>query len=80
MEQLLRPRQVEQTLGFRRTKLWKRIKERTLPEPIRRSPRDLVWLASEVQAVLAADVRGDSTDQLRALCASLVSARKTRDS
>ncbi len=44
--------------------------------PIKLGAKSSAWPASEVNAVLAARIRGASDDELRVLCKTLTAARK----
>lgn len=62
--------------GCRRSKHYDEISKGLWPPGIKLGPRAVGWLQHENQAVLRARVAGKSDDQIRALVAQLVAARK----
>lgn len=62
-------------LGMARSTVWDRVRDGTLPEPIRRGPKWSRWPSSEVDRLEAAIVAGSSDDELRALVRGLTEAR-----
>lgn len=50
----------------------------TMPPPIVLSPKCTRWVASEVEAVLAARIAGKTPDEIRALVRQLVADRSAR--
>lgn len=77
VERLLRVPTVLDILGDKRSTLYKRIAAGTFPPAIHSgSSTTASWRQREVSAIVAARIRGDSDNQLRALVAALVAARK----
>lgn len=61
-----------------RSSIYQSIADGTFPPAIRLSRRNAVWPLDEVERVLGARIRGASEDQLKALTAEIVEARKHR--
>jgi prophage regulatory protein len=53
---LLRRRQVEAATGFRRSTIYEHMARGRFPKPIRLGPRTVAWLASEIDAWIAARI------------------------
>ena len=75
MSVLLRlPRVIERT-GLSRTVIYDRIKAGTFPPPVKLSERASAWPEHEIEACNAAQIRGRSKDEIRALVARLTGER-----
>lgn len=73
--QLLRRPAVESLTGLRRSALYERIADGTLPRPVSLGLRAVAWPANEIERVNRARVAGQSDDQIRALVVKLVADR-----
>jgi len=71
----LRLPQVCERRACSRASLYRAVAAGTFPPPIRRGRRTSVWVAGEVDAILAAEVAGAPDTELRALVARLVADR-----
>lgn len=67
---------LEQKAHAGQTTLAERISNGVWPPPVALGPRTNVWLEHECDAVLAARVRGESDEQIKALVTGLVAQRK----
>ena len=72
---ILRRRQVQAESGYSRSTIYLRISQGLWPKPVRLGARAVGWPASEVQAVNAARIAGQSEDAIRTLVASLEAER-----
>jgi len=61
--------------GLSRTTLWRHAEDGLLPKPVKLSGHIVAWPVHEVDAVLAARLRGANDAQIRALVAELTQAR-----
>lgn len=73
---LLKDLQVAAQLGMARSSVWESVRNGTLPKPIRRGEKWSRWPSEEIERVESAIVTGASDDELRALAAELVAARR----
>ncbi|SET70045.1 transcriptional regulator, AlpA family [Nitrosomonas marina] len=73
----LRCSDVEERTGYSRSTIYNRIAEGLLPEPVKIGIRASAWPDFEINAINAALVAGKSDEEIRALVARLVAARKT---
>jgi len=71
----LRLPQVCERRACSRASLYRAVAAGTFPPPIRRGRRTSVWVASEVDTILAAEVAGMPPEELRALVARVVADR-----
>jgi len=62
--------------GQARPTLYQKMAEGLWPRPIKLGAKSSVWPASEVNAMLAARIRGASDDEIRELVVELTAARK----
>lgn len=76
-EVLLRLPEVSKRLGLKRSAIYERISNSTLPAPIKLSPQVSVWPASEIDACIKALIRGASAADMQALIGRLEDARAT---
>lgn len=76
MNRILRFPEVKTRSGMSRSTVYLRIAEGLFPRPIRLGPRMVGWPESEIEAVIAARIRGASESDLRDLVANLKAARK----
>src|SRR4051794_38053868 len=67
---------VHTVLGLKKTQFYERIKQGLFPPPIITGVRSRVWLAHEVEAVLAAHASGMQSDEIGKLVAALVGVRR----
>ena len=75
-ETILRlPALIEKT-GLQRSTIYALQSIGLLPPSVSIASRAVAWVASEVDAVIAARISGDSDEQIRELVRSLVVARK----
>lgn len=75
-DRILRRPAVQSVTGMRRTSLYASIATGVFPPPVAIGARAVGWPESEVLAVNAARIRGDSQDAVRELVAQLVSRRQ----
>lgn len=72
---LLKDTEVGARLGMARSTTWDRVRDGTLPPPIRRGSKWSRWPSDEIDRIEAAIVAGKSDDELRELVRELVAAR-----
>ena len=75
VEQILRRPRVEEASGYSRSTLYLRITQGLWPKGVGIGSRAVGWPASEVAAINAARIAGQSDDEIRALVTQLHSAR-----
>ena len=75
VEQILRRPRVEEASGYSRSTLYLRITQGLWPKGVGIGSRAVGWPASEVSAINAARIAGQSDDEIRALVTQLHSAR-----
>jgi prophage regulatory protein len=73
---ILRLRSVTEKTGVARSSIYKAIGRGVFIRPISLGGRSIGWPLHEVDAVLAARIRGESDDAIRQLVAKLEAARK----
>jgi prophage regulatory protein len=73
---LLRTKDVCTVAGMSRPTLYEAMAAGLWPRPIKLGAKSSAWKAAEVNAMLAARVRGASNDELRALVKTLAEARQ----
>ena len=76
MNQILRFPEVITRTGMSRSTIYLRIAGRLFSRPVSLGPRMVGWPVGEVNALIAAQIRGVSDDDLRALVENLEAARK----
>ena len=74
---LLRICQVQERTGLSRTRLYLKIRTGLLPQLVKIDKRATAIPASELDAVIAAQIGGATDDQIRALVSSLHAKRKS---
>ena len=74
---LIRFGTVREITGLARSTIYLRIAEGRFPPAIALGPRSVAWPEGEIAAINAARIRGATDDEIRALVASLVAARKS---
>lgn len=62
--------------GDSRSTTYQKIKNGLWPPPVAIGPRSRGWVEHEIEAVLAARVAGKSENEIRALVAGLIEARR----
>lgn len=72
---LLRTKDVCAVTGMARPTLYEAMAKGLWPRPIKLGEKSSAWMASEVNAVLAARIRGATNEQIRELCSELMAAR-----
>ncbi|MFZ3321356.1 MAG: hypothetical protein WA190_03225 [Usitatibacter sp.] len=77
---LIRGPELDRVRAHGPTKRYEDIKAGLLPPPIKRGRRYSRFILDEIEAVVAAEIRGDSEEQRKALVRQLVAARQTRAS
>ena len=77
VNRILRLPEVKARTGMSRSTIYLRIAERLFPHPISLGPRMIGWPAGDVDALIAARIRGASDDEIRALVAKVEAARKS---
>jgi len=75
-ERILRFPEVRAMTGLSRSSIYLRINEGMFPRPILLGRRMVGWRESEVAAVNAARVRGETDDEIRSVVQKLETARK----
>ena len=75
IEPILRRPRVEEAIGLSRSTIYMRVSQGLFTQPVSLGPRAVGWPASEVAAINAARIAGQSDDEIRALVAQLHSAR-----
>jgi len=73
---LLRTKDVCAVTGMARPTLYEAMAKGLWPRPIKLGEKSSAWPASEVNAMLAARVRGASVDEMKALVEALTEARQ----
>lgn len=74
---ILRLPAVKAQSGASRSTIYLRIKQGLWPKPVKLGPRSVGWPASEVSALNAARIAGMVDAEIRALVATLETARKS---
>ena len=74
---ILRLPAVKAESGASRSTIYLRIKQGLWPKPVKLGPRSVGWPASEVAALNAARIAGMVDAEIRALVATLETARKS---
>ena len=75
MNAVLRMPEVEQRTGQKAPTVYLRIKSGLFMPPVKLSERVSVWPSSEIEAWLAAKIRGASDDEIRNLVTNLKAQR-----
>lgn len=75
MNAVLRMPDVEQRTGQKAPTVYLRIKNGLFPPPVKLSERVSVWPLGEIEAWLAAKIRGASDEEIRALVTNLKAQR-----
>ena len=73
---ILRRNQVEAETGYSRSTIYLRITQWLWPKPVNLGPRAVGWPASEVAALNAARIAGQTDDEIRALVTRLHHGRR----
>jgi prophage regulatory protein len=76
-QRILRLPEVKTLTGMSRSSIYLRISELLWPRPLPLGRRMVGWPESEIAAINAARIRGESDESIRVLVASLVAARKS---
>lgn len=63
--------------GRKKSSIYQAIQRGEFPAPIKRGPRMALWPQHEVDAVLAAEIRGAGEEELRELVGELAAQRAT---
>lgn len=72
---LYRRPMVEQSIGEKRSTIYRKIKNGLFPKPVQIGGDLVAWPANEVQAIINARIAGKSDEQIKALVIELESAR-----
>lgn len=80
VQTLLRLPTVKAETGASRSTIYLRIQQGLWPKPVKLGPRSVAWPASEVAALNAARISGMADAEIRALVATLETARKSATS
>lgn len=75
--QIVRRPEVERRSGKGRSALYKDIADGLFAPPIKISLRAVGWISHEIDAINAARAAGKTQDEIKALVAKLVAARKS---
>ena len=76
MATLLRLPEVEKQTGIKRSTLYLRQLAGLFPRPVAIGPRAVAWPQHEIDAINKARIAGQTDDEIRALVARLIAARK----
>lgn len=76
-ERILRLPTVKTLSGLSRSSIYLRISEGLFPRSLALGRRMVGWPESEIAAINAARIRGESEEEIRSLVAKLESARKS---
>lgn len=76
LETIIRPGDMRQYMGQALSSTYADAKSGLLTPPVKIGRRASGWLASEVQAIQRARIRGDSEEQIRALVQDLLAKRQ----
>ena len=74
-ETILRLPAVQARLGLGRSTIYAHIDDGLCPKPVKLGARAVGWPSSEISAMTAARIAGQSDDQIRALVVKLEAAR-----
>ena len=77
INRILRIKPITARYGMAQSTVYAAAKNGEFPPPIKLGERISGWLESEVDAVINARIRGESTEQIKELVKSLVAARQT---
>lgn len=77
VQTILRLPSVKAETGASRSTIYLRIQQGLWPKPVKLGPRSVGWPASEVSALNAARISGMVDAEIRALVATLETARKS---
>lgn len=77
---ILRLPAVKAQSGASRSTIYLRIQQGLWPKPVKLGPRSVGWPASEVSALNSARISGMADTEIRALVATLETARKSATS
>lgn len=77
IQRVLRLPDVKRASGMSRSTIYLRVSEGLYPRPLQLGPRMVGWLETEVAAVTAARVRGESEEDIRDLVTRLESSRRS---
>jgi prophage regulatory protein len=64
-----------QKIGISRSGIYQHVEEGLLPPQIKIGERSVVWLNDEIEQVLSARIRGQSTQEIKKLVSKMVSDR-----
>jgi prophage regulatory protein len=64
--------------GLGRESVYHRVRNGTLPPPLKIGAHASAWLEHEIEAINAARMAGKSDDEIRAIVAQLVAARRSQ--
>lgn len=73
---LFRRSEVERRYGKKRSSLYRDIRGGVFPPPVGLGRNCSVWPSNEVEAIIQARIAGKTDDEIRALVARLVAARR----
>jgi prophage regulatory protein len=73
---ILRLPRVMEECGLARSTIYLRVKQGLLPPPVSLGLRSVGWPQTEIEAINAARIAGQTDDQIRALVAELQASRK----
>lgn len=73
---ILRLPAIQLETGYSRSTIYLRISQGLWPRPVHLGARAVGWPASEIEALNTARIAGRSDEEIRALVARLVAARK----
>ena len=74
--QIFRLPEVTSLSGMAKSSWYDRVRKGLLPQPVSLGGRAVGWVASEVNAVLKAMIRGDNEEKIKALVIELTKQRK----
>ena len=76
IDEILRRKRVEGANGYSRSTIYLRITQGLFPKPVRLGARAVGWPASEVAAINAARIAGQTDVEIRALVSRLEAQRR----
>lgn len=75
VDRFLRRPEVSALTGYRKSTLYLRITQGTMPPPVRLGPGMVAWLEREVLSCVRWRIAGKTDDELRALVSRMVAGR-----
>ena len=76
MESLIRVKKVEDRTGLKKSMIYDFVGKGELCPPVKIGERAVAWIESEIDAINAARMAGQSNEEIRALVKNLILKRK----